>query len=91
MLETSVTQTKYLNFVQIEDLNRKTTIWEVRNLKYGYVLGSVKWYSSWRQYCFWPSVSTVYSPDCLNDIVAFIKEQMSLRKSAVADSPTKED
>lgn len=36
------------------------------------VLGVVKWYPIWKQYCFFPECDIVFSQDCLADIQHFI-------------------
>ncbi|MBE3049608.1 hypothetical protein IMZ48_45365 [Candidatus Bathyarchaeota archaeon] len=39
----------------------------------GGLLGWVRWYGPWRCWCFLPCEGTVWSADCLEDIVRFIK------------------
>ena len=58
----------------------KTAIWQVRNSAGHGILGEVKWYGSWRQYCFFPNGSCVFSAGCLDDIRCFIHRQMNERK-----------
>lgn len=58
--------------------------WEKRETKYYLVysrfdvvcLGEIKWYSRWRQYCFFPSAKeeTVWSSDCLQELANFIND-----------------
>lgn len=43
-------------------------------------LGSIRWYSPFRKYSFWPKHSTVYEKTCLLDIVAEIDRLMEERK-----------
>ena len=64
----------YLVFVQIENPGKKTSIWECRNKNSQTVLGLIKWYVSWRQYCYFPVVQAVYSAGCLDDISQFINQ-----------------
>ena len=57
--------------------NRKakvTSIWDIVSKKHNYNLGQVKWYSHWRQYCFFPDEHplTVFNSDCLKSITTFI-------------------
>ena len=64
----------YIYAVRIER-KTKTSVWEIRNKKSDAVLGEVRWYAPWRQYCFFPvGFSTVFNKDCLNVIVSFIKQ-----------------
>ena len=36
------------------------------------ILGWVRWYSPWNRWCFLPCEGTVWSDNCLTDIVDFI-------------------
>jgi hypothetical protein len=67
---------KYLEFVQVPNPGKKTSIWECRSRSSKTVLGIVKWYSGWRQYCFFPEpyIEAVYSDGCLKDIAHFISQ-----------------
>ena len=79
---------KYITF-NIVELKTKTKVYGVftslrslSNKSKGNVLGIIKWYSLWRQYCFFPDANTIYSQDCLRDIVNFIKKLMKERKES---------
>lgn len=67
------TRYKYLIFVERENPKGKTKIFECRNISTQTVLGIIKWYGAWRQYCYFPEVQAVYSAGCLDDISDFIK------------------
>lgn len=43
-------------------------------------LGTIKWYSAWRCYAFYPEANTIFEKDCLQDITDFIKNLMEERK-----------
>lgn len=62
----------------------KTEVYDVLSKSSGGVLGHIKWYSSWRQYCFFPSPQCVFNNGCLVDIINFIKGLMDERKRAKA-------
>jgi hypothetical protein len=64
---------KYLAFVEIQNHKGRSRIFECRNKRYQDVLGLIKWYPSWRQYCYFPTVQAVYSAGCLDDIANFIR------------------
>ena len=49
----------------------KTNVWTVDNTS-GQFLGSVKWYSPWRQYCFFIANGLVLNNRCMNDIKNFL-------------------
>lgn len=63
--------TKYMTFEVIEQ-KAKTGVWQVLNNRSGGLLGFVKWYPAWRQYCFYPEPDCVFNTGCLADTVAFI-------------------
>ena len=69
---------KFINFKLLEK-KPKTSVYAVINIKLGNILGIIKWYSSWRQYCFFPESNTVFNKDCLSDIEDFIRGLMDLR------------
>ncbi len=69
---------KYIHFVKVED-KPKTSVWECRNNRSEGTLGIVKWYSPWRQYCFFTqSLSERYeivlNTSCLKDICHFMEQ-----------------
>ncbi len=57
----------------------KTKIWDILSKRSGYILGKIKWYGPWRQYCFFPAAETVFNKTCMEDIIKFIKEEMAYR------------
>jgi hypothetical protein len=65
----------YLQFDLIES-KPKTDVYAVINTQFNQRLGVVKWYASWRQYCFFPDSDTLYHKDCLREIANFIKRTM---------------
>jgi hypothetical protein len=72
--------TKYLRFDLIES-KPKTDVYVVINTKWNQRLGVVKWYASWRQYCFFADARTLYHKDCLREIANFIKRIMDSHKA----------
>ena len=64
---------KFIEFNLVEQ-KKKTSIYAVRNIKSQSIIGWVKWYPNWRQYCFFPELETIYSDGCLKDIIDFIRE-----------------
>lgn len=52
----------------------KTKVWRCRNNKNQNLLGTVKWFSRWRQYCFFPETNTIFSIGCMKDIMYFIEQ-----------------
>lgn len=74
-----MTENKYIYFEEIETA-RKTQTWWVKNKRSEIVLGEIKWYGPWRQYCFFPSSLTIFNRDCLSTIDGFITDRMDERK-----------
>lgn len=56
-----------------------TKIWAVSSTHSFVKLGEIKWYAVWRRYIYQPAGPTVYDAACLDEISAFLKEQMRLR------------
>ena len=78
-MERLQTQSKYIEFDKIGDTG-KTEIWNVLSKHSGFILGKIKWYSPWLQYCFFPSSQCVFNVKCLNDINSAINELMAERR-----------
>jgi len=72
-------ESKYMEFFLIPT-DKKTETWQISSKSSGYVLGHIKWYGAWRQYCFFPSPETVFNNSCLEDIRIFIDKLMEERK-----------
>lgn len=72
-------KSKYMGFDKTGDTG-KTEIWNILSKSSGFILGQVKWYYLWGQYCFFPSSNSVFNNECMNDIIKFIKKLMAIRK-----------
>lgn len=79
-----MTSSKWVRFWKLEpDPNRKTDTWTVWAQGVGGAfLGEVKWYSPWRQYCFYPAESTIWNPECLSDVGVFCRLETRYRREA---------
>lgn len=68
-------ESEYLTFERdsIREEGRKTQFWIVTSKSSGDVLGYVKWYGPWRQYCFWPEGDTIWNIACLEDVQDLIE------------------
>ena len=68
-----MTEDEYLDFVLTEQ-KAKTNVYEVISKYSECELGTIKWYPSWRHYCFFPTprIETVHSDRCLTTIAEFI-------------------
>ena len=57
---------------QIVEKKPKTNVWEITSTHHGNVLGVVKWYGSWRQYCFFPESNCLFNHACLFEVFSFL-------------------
>lgn len=73
------TDSKFLTFERRIVLNRKTPIILVQSKSGGYLLGKIKWYGAWRQYCFYPEPETIFNTGCMDDIQRVILDLMADR------------
>jgi hypothetical protein len=72
--------TKYLKFDIVKDTG-KTKLIFIINIHHDEVIGEIRWFSRWRQYCFSPNNNTIWNTECLNDVNAVIKQLMDERKT----------
>jgi hypothetical protein len=50
--------------------------WWCRNNNSDDTLGTIVWFPAWRQHVFSPCKDTIYSVDCMLDIIDFINNQI---------------
>lgn len=64
----------------------KTDIWEIRSVATGgaELLGEVRWYGRWRQYVLHPADDTIWNPDCLDEVGAFMRGRTRVTTEARA-------
>ena len=58
---------KWIDFVQLPSTG-KTEIWQVVAKDGNQKLGTIKWFTNWRQYAFFPEPNTVFEKTCMADI-----------------------
>jgi hypothetical protein len=58
--------------------SRTTQTWSV--LSAASCLGEVRWFSSWRRYCFFPNPGTVFDAACLGEITFFCASETDKQK-----------
>lgn len=73
-----VKPSKHIEFNKIGDTG-KSEIWNIISLSSEFILGQIKWYGQWRQYCFFPSPHSVFNGTCMDEIKAKIKQLMDDR------------
>jgi hypothetical protein len=74
-----IKETKYLCFIN-KEVKLKTKIIGIMNKNHGEEIGLIKWFSKWRQYCFFPTNDTVWNTTCIEDIYDVISDLMDERK-----------
>jgi hypothetical protein len=70
---------RWVYFTETADTG-KTKRWDVHAVQGDIYLGEIRWYGGWRQYVFYPAISTLWNAECLLDVSQFIGEQMVVRK-----------
>jgi len=73
-------ESKFLSLKEVP-IKTKTKVFMVFNKTSNDLLGYVKWYAPWRQYCFLVKGDLVFNSECLTDITTFIKDLMAERKA----------
>lgn len=72
---------KYIEIILREhSKSGKTKICEVVSLRSGCGLGTVSWYSTWRQYTFQPYAGTEWNHDCLKEIAEYLIRENEIHK-----------
>ena len=67
------TRYKFIHFVEVVDMYDQPILWSCRNNQSKEELGEVKWYSAWKQFCYFPTAWAVYSVSCFEDINDFMR------------------
>jgi hypothetical protein len=72
----------YITFKPHEMLPQyKTLVWTVLSAA-GDPIGSVRWYTHWRKYCFHPALGSVFEEVCLGEIGQFLTDRTADHKNA---------
>lgn len=73
-------ESEYMEFERVQPEGRKTPIIRVWSKSRPVLLGEIRWYSTWRQFCLWPSPRTIFNKGCLAEIQTQITELMDERR-----------
>ena len=79
-------ETPYLVFFALDEEEKtkkqpkKTKLIGIVNKHHEEVIGEIRWFSRWRQYCFYPYPNTIWNITCLTDVNSVIKDLMDERK-----------
>lgn len=83
-----IKETKYLRFNKISSIHKKTYIIHIINISSNRIIGIIKWYTAWRQYCFYPYPDTIWNKDCLesvNEVIISLMEERKPNKNATTN------
>ena len=78
-------ETKYLSFI-VKEHKPKTKVVAIVNKTHKDEIGVIRWYSPWRQYCFFPHLHTIWNTACLddvNDMIIELKPKPRIKNIAV--------
>lgn len=72
---------EYLDFeLMPRRSGRRTDTWRVSSAQHGSFLGTVGWYTPWRQYAFVPASGTRWTAGCMAAVNEFIEREMATRR-----------
>lgn len=77
---------KFINFIQVPS-SGKTEVYTVET-KACLPIGTIKWYGSFRKYCFFPNANTVWDTSCLNDVIYFMSKLQREYEAGKKDKQT---
>lgn len=72
---------QYIEF-KLVGRKSKTNVWAVMNITHQYPLGVIKWYPSWRQYCFFTEEDDdlILSTGCMEQLTEFTRRMNKQQK-----------
>ena len=72
MADYTVATYEFIRITRLPKANgRKTHVYNI-GTNGGIYLGAIKWYSAWRQFCFYPDGGAIWSSGCLKDVQTFL-------------------
>lgn len=66
-------EAEYIYF-KLKEHKPKTEVYSVLTRSHDELIGEMRYFAKWRQYCFFPIKDTVYSKECLGDLLLFIQD-----------------
>lgn len=79
----AIKPSKYITF-DIVGSTAQTDVINILSISSQFILGQIRWYGPWRQYCFMPSARSVFNRTCMGEIVDKINELMDERRRVAA-------
>ena len=75
-------ETEWLDFVEsVPNKPRKTKVISIISNSSRIVLGEIKWYGPWRQYCVFFKNKTIFNMDCFDAIQDVVNELNQIRNA----------
>ena len=72
------TRYKYIHFEQRDDTFlaafHDLPVYLVVTNKESKYLGTIQWFEPWKEFCFFPCTATLWSKECLSDIIDFFEQ-----------------
>lgn len=68
-----IKETKYLVFALVPTKGKTKSV-DIINKHHEEVIGEIKWFGPWRQYCFFPYNNTLWNTTCITDVQEVIDE-----------------
>lgn len=65
---------KYLAIHKEDNAGGPTTRYRIMAKKPPHLIGWIRWYGPWREWCFLPCEGTVWSATCLSDVLYAVKQ-----------------
>ena len=83
---------KHTSIHEEEVAGGRTTRYRVMTKRPEHIIGWVRWYGPWRAWCFLPYEGTIWSDNCLTDVLCLLKtlnagETPRLKAVSNSDSP----
>lgn len=70
----SVYSGKYLAIHKEDNAGGPTTRYRIMAKKPPHLIGWIRWYGPWREWCFLPCEGTVWTATCLSDVLYAVKQ-----------------
>ena len=67
---------KQYKFITIERINTGEISYVIRNIRTRTLIGGISFYGPWRQWVLDTTDDVIWSADCLEDVIDFIKSEI---------------
>jgi len=75
-----VAENKYIE-IHLTERKKKTSVYRIiKKQGFNNILGEIRWFRKWRQYCFFPVDGTIFNDGCLITILDFLEKLKKKRR-----------